>query len=288
MDIQAAFDMLRHEMGVHGLSALGWVAKMDDAKKRFGVCRMGPREISLSRPLVLLNPEEEVRDTILHEIAHALAWIRHRENFGHDWRWKKICEEIGARPERCYDEEVITPDFPWALCHRETGEIFSTYQRRPKRDASQLWIRGRKEETLGKLVYQLNPKLYPDGPIARFDKLMAGELRREILAAIRSVTEARGIELVEPRLEGNEAELAFSLRLVPGGSGERDPGRREFELLAPRFGLAAGDFRRLFRSGGERYQLVALKPANRKYPVIGLDARGRRYKFPLAVLADLM
>ena len=68
MDLKEAFALLKEEMGAHGLIDLGWSAKLDDAKKRFGRCRMGPKEISISRPLISLNPEEEVRDTILHEI----------------------------------------------------------------------------------------------------------------------------------------------------------------------------------------------------------------------------
>lgn len=288
MKIETAFLMLRSEMEVHGLTASGWVAKLDDAKKRFGVCRIRLREISLSRPLVHLNSEEEVRDTILHEIAHALAWIRYRENCGHDARWKAICVEIGARPERCFDEKVISPELPWALRHGESGEIFSTYDRKPKRDASQMWIRGRKAETLGKLVFRLNPRLYPDGPLEKFDPLVVGELREEILAAIEEVTKKRGIRLegVQMSEDGDVADL--SLRFTLGPVDEREPELREFERHAPAFGLKGEDYRRPFRSLGKKYILVALKPRNPKYPIIGLDAKGRRYKFSHDVLKKLL
>ncbi|YCM42435.1 SprT family zinc-dependent metalloprotease [Verrucomicrobiaceae bacterium 227] len=288
MDIESAFLMLQDEMKSHGLVARGWVAKLDDARKRFGVCRMGPREISLSRPLIFLNSEEEVRDTVLHEIAHALAWIRYRENCGHDERWKAICVEIGARPERCFDEEVISPELPWALCHGESGEVFSTYSRKPSRNAAQIWIRGRKEETLGKLVYRLNPKLYPEGPLEKFDKLVVGELRDEILAAVESVTRKRGIRVEMPELRGDEKTFDLKLRLTLGTADGRDPELRDFEEQAPMFGLRAEDFHRPFQSAGRRYLLVALKPRNRKYPIIGLDSQGRRFKFERSVLKKLV
>jgi len=288
MDIQTAFSILQNEMDAHGLGARGWVAKLDDARKRFGVCRMGPREISLSRPLIHLNSEEEVRDTILHEIAHALAWIRHRENCGHDARWKAICVEIGARPDRCYDEEVISPELPWALCHGESGEVFATYSRKPTREASLIWIRGRKKETLGKLVFRLNPQLYPDGPLEKFDRLVVGELRGEILAAIESVTRKRGIRVEQTNIRGDEGSLELSLRLTLGLADGWEPGLRDFAQHAPAFGLKGEDFRRPFRSAGREYLLVALKPRNRKYPVIGLDVKGRRYKFERTVLAKLL
>ena len=288
MDIKTAFLMLQSEMNAHGLVARGWVAKLDDAKKRFGVCRMGPNEISLSRPLIHLNSEEEVRDTILHEIAHALAWIRHRENCGHDERWKAICGEIGARPERCFDEEVISPELPWALCHGETAEVFSTYDRKPKRDASRIWIRGRKAETYGKLVFRLNPKLYPDGPLEKFDKLMVGQLREEILAAIEAVTKKRGIRIEETKVRGDEGSMDFAIRFSLGELDEKEPELRDFEKNAPTFGLKAEDFRRPFRRMGKKYLLVALKPRNRKYPVIGLDVKGGRFKFTREVLKKLL
>lgn len=287
MDLETAFTLLKKEMSDHGLAARGWTAKLDDARKRFGVCRMTSREISLSRPLIHLNSEEEVHDTILHEIAHALAWIRFLENCGHDERWKRICREIGAKPERCFDEEVVSPELPWALCHRETGEIFNTYHRKPERDASQIWIRGRKGETLGKLVFRLNPKVYPEGPIESFDGLIAGELRDEIRAAIEGVIKARGLRIEDSTIKGNYESLDLSFRLTIGPGDDREPGQREFELYAPMVGLEADDFRRAFRHAGRDYVLIAIKPRNRKYPVIGMDAVGKRFKFPPSALKNL-
>ena len=52
----------------------------DSAKRRAGVCRFATQTLGLSAPLTTLHSEVEVRDTILHEIAHALVGPRH----GHD------------------------------------------------------------------------------------------------------------------------------------------------------------------------------------------------------------
>jgi len=79
---------------------LFWHFQWDNCKRRYGVCR-GKGTISLSMPLTKTRSEEEVRDTILHEIAHALAGHSH----GHDNQWKSICRKIGARPERCVSTE---------------------------------------------------------------------------------------------------------------------------------------------------------------------------------------
>jgi predicted SprT family Zn-dependent metalloprotease len=51
-----------------------------------------PGRIELSKHYVLRNPEHEVLDTILHEIAHALVGPGH----GHDEVWKAKCVEVGG------------------------------------------------------------------------------------------------------------------------------------------------------------------------------------------------
>ena len=67
-----------------------------------------------------------------------------------------------------------------------------------------------------------------------------------------------------------------------------DGDRVEFALHAHLFGLTEDDFGKGFMSPrGDRFTLVGLKPRNRKYPVIGKDSSGRRFKFPADVLEEL-
>jgi len=88
---------------LHGLS--DWHFRFDHARRRFGSCRAGRKLITLSRSLVILNDESEVRDTLLHEIAHALS-----PGDGHGRLWRAACRRIGARPVRCYsDDAVVSP-----------------------------------------------------------------------------------------------------------------------------------------------------------------------------------
>lgn len=103
MNLFEAGHLARALMNQHGLG--DWSFAFDHARRRFGRCDYTHRRITLSRPLTFLNPLEEVRDTILHEIAHALAPGDH-----HGPRWRAMCLRIGARPARCYsDERVIAP-----------------------------------------------------------------------------------------------------------------------------------------------------------------------------------
>lgn len=103
MDIDPARILALSLMKRHGLA--GWRFAFDHARRRFGCCNFTRRTISLSRPLVLLNGEVEVRDTILHEIAHALT-----PRAGHGPAWKAMCVRVGAKPERCFKpHQVVTP-----------------------------------------------------------------------------------------------------------------------------------------------------------------------------------
>ena len=107
MNLYAARGLARTLMRQHGLEPDGWTFKFDHAKRRFGSCQSGRSRkwITLSRSLTLLNDEPQVRDTILHEIAHALT-----PGDGHGPAWKAKCIEIGANPRRTYgDDEVISP-----------------------------------------------------------------------------------------------------------------------------------------------------------------------------------
>ena len=96
MDIQKATELAVSLMEHHGLFLKGYRFEWDNAKRRFGSCSYTNKIISMSRPLAILRAEENVRNTILHEIAHALC-----PDSGHGREWKLMAMAVGARPVRC-------------------------------------------------------------------------------------------------------------------------------------------------------------------------------------------
>ena len=85
MDLGDAYRMGTELLRQHGLD--GWTLAFDGAKRRAGVCRYDVRVIGLSAPLTRLHARDEVRETVLHEVAHALVGPRH----GHDAVWVAQC-----------------------------------------------------------------------------------------------------------------------------------------------------------------------------------------------------
>ncbi|EKU95870.1 SprT-like domain-containing protein [Actinobaculum massiliense] len=126
MNLAEAEDRAWSLMCVHGLVERGWTFAFDRAKCRYGLTNFRTRRISLSRQLTATALPDEVQDTILHEIAHALAGPHHH----HDAYWKEIATSLGATPRR---GRRRAPDAPrpaskWiAVCPK--GHILERHRR---------------------------------------------------------------------------------------------------------------------------------------------------------------
>lgn len=122
MNLRLAQMMVVDLMRYHQLTAQGWRFRFDHARRRMGLCSYRKRIISLSKPLTLLNSEDQILDTILHEIAHALTPKDH----GHGNEWKIMARSLGAKPERCTQaSEIVQVKSDWkGQCLDCNVEIF--------------------------------------------------------------------------------------------------------------------------------------------------------------------
>ena len=103
-----------------GLSSPG---RLERAKRALGVCRYHRMTIGLSVHLVEGNGPEEARETLLHEIAHAVLGPGH----GHNTTWKARCRKLGCRPVRCGNAKML--EVRWRAECGTCGRRFHRHRR---------------------------------------------------------------------------------------------------------------------------------------------------------------
>lgn len=117
-------DLAYQLMNKHGLITAGWRFEFDRAKRRVGCCKHRQRTISLSTYSCFKMSFDEVKDVLLHEIAHYYTPGDH-----HGWRWRSKAREIGANPQRICQAEFESPTGKYiANCSCTTHHVY----RRPK------------------------------------------------------------------------------------------------------------------------------------------------------------
>jgi predicted SprT family Zn-dependent metalloprotease len=81
--------------------------------------------ISLSYEFTKHVSDEEIRDTILHEIAHALVGKAHN----HDEVWRAKALEMGCTGRRCHDVQFSPPRY---IVQCDQGCWVATAERRQR------------------------------------------------------------------------------------------------------------------------------------------------------------
>jgi SprT protein len=100
-------ELLANKLVNQHLVGTGYRFRWNNRKRSAGICSYRKKTVELSLPLTLLASVEEVTDTILHEIAHALAG----NDAGHGPKWRSIAKSIGCNGLRCYDEKTKPSTF---------------------------------------------------------------------------------------------------------------------------------------------------------------------------------
>lgn len=116
------------KMSDHGLIQQGWTFKFSNAKTQLGYCNATDKTITFSKQYSKID-DDEIIDTILHEIAHALDYI-YNKKVSHGETWKKICREIGAKPERLANDVKFTPSKKYTMICEECGEYLGKRHKR--------------------------------------------------------------------------------------------------------------------------------------------------------------
>ncbi|WP_344818147.1 SprT-like domain-containing protein [Microbacterium soli] len=107
-----------------------WTFDFDHAKRRAGQCDHQRRRITVSRYLAARFEDDEIHQTLLHEVAHALAG----HAAGHGPEWKRVARDLGYVGGTTHHGETATELAPW-VGRCPAGHV--TYRhRRPSRETS--------------------------------------------------------------------------------------------------------------------------------------------------------
>ena len=94
-----------YQKGKWGLEQ--WQLKFSKSKRSLGYCDCRKKVIYLSDAYMKTNELAVMKDTLLHEIAHAIQYINYgRTDHGNEW--KKIAADVGCKPERCASADQIS------------------------------------------------------------------------------------------------------------------------------------------------------------------------------------
>jgi len=135
-----------------------WSVVLDNAKRRAGACMTVGQRVSLSRWHIQHNDLTTVKDTILHEFAHSIAFSLHGET-GHGKVWQKVARQIGAKPRAT--GQFNLPEAPWSIVTRclISKEInFVAHRYRKKKGLEKYALKGQ-PETQGQLFYLCSEQL---------------------------------------------------------------------------------------------------------------------------------
>jgi predicted SprT family Zn-dependent metalloprotease len=251
----------REKMAEHGLQ--GWRLEWDNARNRAGVCRSGAKTIGLSQYCLERRPLEETRDTVLHEIAHALAGPRH----GHDAHWKMMCRRVGANPNRTYEtSEEQKADAPWKGTCPRCARVATRHQQPVRVNSCGKCTPGFNVETileweyLGRPMpyYRLHPKY-----VAEYNRVMARRAEPQ-----RHATEAE----LWAALEAGERAASAPRRTPSGATAQSIPV------------ILAGDRVQLTRVRGHQSVKATVVKVGRTRYHVRFDGGAATYTVPMGAV----
>ena len=111
-----------------------WAFEFSKHKTFAGMCYYDEQLIVLSKYFVLHNSEEKIINTMLHEIAHALA----PRGSGHNSKWRKIFKYLlieHGQPinvSRCYGDETKMPKGKYRITCTCCGDSYTQHKKTKK------------------------------------------------------------------------------------------------------------------------------------------------------------
>jgi predicted SprT family Zn-dependent metalloprotease len=140
-----------------------WSFGFDNAKRRAGLCDFANKRISVSRYLAARYDDDTNHQTLLHEVAHALAGPK----AGHGAKWKSIARELGYVGGTTHHGETATELAPWigvcpaghvAYRHRRVTRATSCAKCAPRFDERFVFTWARREISPAARLAAMTPR----------------------------------------------------------------------------------------------------------------------------------
>jgi hypothetical protein len=140
-----------------------WSFGFDNAKRRAGQCDYTHKRITVSRYLAARHDDDENHQTLLHEVAHALAG----PDAAHGPRWKAVARDLGYVGGVTHKGETATELAPWigrcpaghtAYRHRKPSRATSCVKCAPRFDDRHLFTWVRREITPATRLAAMTPR----------------------------------------------------------------------------------------------------------------------------------
>lgn len=133
MNLIEAKNIATELMAQYGIDRQGWRFEWTNARTQHGICKYGSRVIGLSKVLTLAKTESEVRNTILHEIAHALVGAGN----GHNAVWRRQFINMGGDGKRCNEVsadglQVLLKVARYKATCGTCGKVFTGHRKRKR------------------------------------------------------------------------------------------------------------------------------------------------------------
>ncbi|WP_029145623.1 SprT-like domain-containing protein [Microbacterium luticocti] len=140
-----------------------WSFAFDNAKRRAGLCNYTHKRISVSRYLAARYDDDTNHQTLLHEVAHALAGPA----AGHGPAWKRTARDLGYVGGTTHNGETAVELAPWvgtcpaghvAYRHRRPTRPTSCVRCAPRFDERYLFRWRRREITPAARLAAMTPR----------------------------------------------------------------------------------------------------------------------------------
>ena len=115
--------MAKDLIAAHNLT--GWTFFWMNRKRALGVCDYTRKRIGLSWPLAQVNTTETMRQTLLHEVAHALT-----PGASHGPQWQRMALNLGCDEARAATAKAVSAPAPYILQCTACGKTLRNVHRR--------------------------------------------------------------------------------------------------------------------------------------------------------------